>query len=252
MTTGPILVVQHEDQCPPAWFGEWIRATGRGLDVRRPYAGEELPSDLARHGGILVLGGSMSAHDDATHRWLVQVKDLFREAAATGVPALGICLGHQLAAVALGGTVTVNPRGQQLGLTPLGWLPAARQDALFVRAGLARRGVQWNDDIVVELPPGATALARTPAGELQAARFAPTVWGVQLHPEADDQTVAPWAANARPRYPAGVVDDAVLRIAEARAELVAAWRPLAVAFANVAAESARPAVAAGRHTKSLQ
>lgn len=230
--TVPILVVQHEDQCPPAWFGEWLVRAGHPLDVRRPYAGDDLPDDLTRHAALLVLGGSMGAGDDARHPWLSDVKALVRHAAGELVPALGICLGHQLFTVGLGGTVVRNPRGQQLGLTPVGWRAAAREDRLFSRAGFPRRGVQWNDDIVEELPPGAVALAGTPDGDVQAARFAPTVWGVQLHPEADEHTVAPWADLDRRRYAEGVVDAAVEAIARAREELERAWRPLALAFAE--------------------
>jgi GMP synthase (glutamine-hydrolysing) len=248
----PLLVVQHEDDCPPAWFGEWLGQAGCALDVRRPYAGAELPASLSGHAGMLVLGGPMGAYDDAEFPWLPGTKALVREAAATGVPTFAICLGHQLAAVALGGTVVVNPRGQQLGLTPLGWLPAARGDRLFARAGLPLRGVQWNDDVVTALPPGAEVLARTPADEIQAARLAPTVWGVQLHPEADDGVVAPWAEPDRGRHPEGVVEAALARIAEARDELSKAWRPLATAFAELVLErdAAVRRVRRGRTTPS--
>src|SRR5689334_19811156 len=112
MSGAPILVVQHQDDCPPALVGEWLLAEGRELDVRRPYAGDELPADLTEHGALVVLGGSMGAHDDDTHPWLGPSKELVREAATQGTPTLGICLGHQLAAVALGGVVRPNPRGQ--------------------------------------------------------------------------------------------------------------------------------------------
>lgn len=227
-----ILVVQHEDDCPPAWFGGWLGEAGMALDVRRPYAGEPLPAHLAGHDGLLVLGGPMGAYDDAEHPWLADTKALIRDAAGSGVPTLGICLGHQLAAVALGGKVVVNPRGQQIGLIEVGWLPEADTDPLARLAGRGRRGVHWNNDIVTELPQGAVPLARTPEGELQAVRFAPTVWGVQPHPEADDHIVGLWAANDV-EHPPGVVDGVVAAIAGAREELVASWRPLARAFASV-------------------
>ena len=122
-----VLVVQHQDDCPPALVGDWLVEAGCVLDVRRPYAGDELPDDLADHDAFLVLGGSMGADDDADHHWLAATKALIREAAERGTPTLGICLGHQLAAVALGGEVTRNPQGQQLGLLPMGWTEAARQ-----------------------------------------------------------------------------------------------------------------------------
>jgi len=228
-----VLVVQHEDDCPPAWVGDWLVEAGCVLDVRRPYAGDDLPAGLEDHDAFLVLGGAMGAHDDAAHAWLAPTKELVREAAERALPTLGICLGHQLVAVALGGEAGPNPRGQQLGLLPLGWTDAAGQDDLtrgLVGTGF---GVHWNDDIVLRAPDGTVALARTPQGELQVARFAPTVWGVQLHPEVDERILATWAADDRDRYDEGVLDDVLRRVAAARDDLVAGWRPLAQAFARL-------------------
>ena len=195
-----VLVVQHADDCPPAWFGDWLLAAGCAVDVRRPYAGDTLPDDLTAHDALVVLGGPMGAYDDAQHPWLRHTKELFREAAGAGVPALGICLGHQLCAVALGGHVVRNPRGQQIGLVPTGWLDVAAADPLVGSLVDVHRGVQWNDDIVDRLPEDAELLAETAAGEAQVVRFAPSVWGVQLHPEADDRVLAPWAAEDSRRY----------------------------------------------------
>lgn len=231
-----VLVVQHEDQCPPAWFGRWLAEAGCALDVRRPYLGEPLPDGLADHAALLVLGGHMGAYDDAEFPWLGGVKALAREAAEQEVPTLGICLGHQLLAVALGGSVVVNPRGQQLGVLPVGWLE--EPDELF--SSTPASGIQWNNDVVAELPPGATALARTTAGELQAARFAPTVWGVQLHPEADRRVVQPWADHDRAVQGDAVVDRALDDVARAEPELLADWQKVAAGFAVVAADRLRP------------
>jgi len=226
-----VLVVQHEDDCPPAWVGDWLVEAGCTLDVRRPYAGEDLPPDLKGHDALLVLGGAMGANDDATHPWLTPTKELVREAVRRAVPTLGICLGHQLVATALGGDAGRNPRGQQLGLLPLGWTDAAGQDDLtrgLVGTGF---GVHWNDDIVLRAPDGTVALARTPEGELQVARFAPTAWGVQLHPEVDERILATWAEHDRDRYDEGVLEDVLRRIADVRDDLATGWRPLARAFA---------------------
>ena len=239
MTRPVVLVVEHDSECPPALVGTWLAEAGCDLDVRRPYAGGDLPG-LAAYDGLLVLGGPMGANDDDRHPWLGPVKDLVRQARGSGLPTLGICLGHQLVAVALGGTVGPNPQGQQVGLLEVGWTAAAAGDPLLGPLAPPRRGVQWNDDVVTALPPDATLLAATGRGEVQAARFAPRVWGVQLHPEVDVPVLVPWAESDRGSHETrGIDTDAVLgEIDAARAELDAAWRPLATRFAALVAEHA--------------
>ena len=225
-----VLVVQHQDDCPPAMVGDWLVEAGCDLDVRRPYAGDALPEDLSRHDTFVVLGGSMGANDDADHPWLTPTKDLVRDAAERRTPTLGICLGHQLVAVALGGAAARNPRGQQLGLLAMGWTDDAGHDDLMGDLVDTNVAVQWNDDIVTDVPAGTVVLARTPEGEIQAARFAQSIWGVQLHPEVDDRILKEWADEDPNRYAEGVIDDVLARIAAAREELVAGWRPLARAL----------------------
>lgn len=236
-----IAVIQHEDDCPPAHLGRWLTGAGADLSVCRAYAGEPLP-DPASYDALVVLGGSMGAHDDDGHPWLGPVKQRIREAADARVPVLGVCLGHQLAAVALGGDSVRNPLGQQFGLFDVGWNAEAHLDPLMAPVATPRRGVQWNDDVVTVLPAGAVVLARASTGEVQVARFAPTVWGVQLHPEVDEPILRPWAEHDRDAHLGrGLDQDAVLtEIDDARAELDAAWRPLAARFVEVAARAARP------------
>lgn len=226
-----ILIVEHEAGAPAALFDGWLRETGAEVIVCRPWAGEEVPP-LPVAEGWVVLGGHMGAYDDEQAPWLPAVKARIAEAAETRVSLLGICLGHQLAAVATGGTVIVNPAGQRVGLHDVGWLPEADEDPLMGALDGSRRAVQWNGDIVTELGPGAVPLASLPNGELQAARFAPTVWGVQWHPEADLPVVRGWADGQREDHlDRGLDSDAILaEIEAATPELEASWRPLAAAF----------------------
>jgi len=227
-------VVEHEADDPVAWFGAWLAETGVALDVRRPFAGDPLPDDLADHQGLLVMGGAMGANDDDEHAWLGPVKTLVRDARQRRTPALGICLGHQVAAAALGGTVIVNPLGKQVGLIPVGWTEAAADDPLFGAVATERRALQWNDDVVSALPEGAVRMATAPGGEVQAARYADTVWGVQWHPEVDRDLVARWVHDEG--LPDGRDPEVELaRLHAARAELDEAWRPLAHRFAGLVA-----------------
>ena len=221
-------------------MGEWLTEAGLVVDVRRPYAGDALPRDLRGHAGMVVLGGEMGAYDDAAHPWLTEVKDLCRTAVATGTPVLGICLGHQLLAVALGGEVARGPHGQQIGVLEVGWTGEAYVDPLLapVAALDDAPAVQWNNDVVTRLPDGATALARTPRGELQAARFGSAAWGVQWHPEAGVDIIRPWAVHDRDDAVArGVAVDAYVEDGAAAGDwLRRTWRVLAEAFATVCRE----------------
>ncbi|QIG43693.1 type 1 glutamine amidotransferase [Nocardioides anomalus] len=231
-----ILVVQPELEDPPHLFGRWLEEAGAGLEVVHPYAGDPLPT-LDGYAGLLVLGGAMSANDDDLLDWIGPVKELIRDAVAEGVPTLGICLGHQLVGSALGGTVAPNPRGQQNGLIPVGWTAAASDDPLFGALVTPRRGVHWNYDLLVELPPGAEVLAQTPDDEPQVVRFGERAWGVQLHPEVDETVVATWVTDTERGELAdrGLDADRLLAdIAAAREELDHAWAPLAAGFADLA------------------
>ena len=224
--TAPVLVVQHEDDCPPAWFGTWMAAAGATLDVRRPYAGEALPADLSEHSGLLVLGGAMNATDELATPWLVPTKALVREAVESEVPVLGICLGHQIVADALGGTVEPNPNGTQRDLLAHAWTREAADDLVF--GSRPSPAAHWNNDVVTAPPPGAAVLARAPGGEIQALRFGVRAWGIQSHPEVDEQILAAWAEEDQVE-----VGPFLAAVAAARDALDTAWRPVAVAFATL-------------------
>jgi GMP synthase (glutamine-hydrolysing) len=229
-----VLVVQHQVLCPPGRVGDWLTQEGLRLDVRHPYADESLPDDLRQHDGLLVLGGQMGANDDDAYTWLTPTKALVRFGAEHDVPVLGICLGHQLAAAALGGEVVVNRAGARRGVLPMSWAADAVDDPVLGACG--PNAVHWHHDVVSRLPTGTQVLARAQTGELAAARFAPTVWGVQCHPEAGPEIVSGWAAKDRAlaadATEVGVVDTALHQVEEHRDELGTGWRPLAAAFAQ--------------------
>ncbi|MGH3366939.1 MAG: type 1 glutamine amidotransferase [Nocardioidaceae bacterium] len=232
-----VLVVQHQDSCPPALFGGWLGEAGPALDVRRPDRGESLPADLDGHAGLLVLGGSMGAHDDAAYPWLTATKDLLRLAVTTQVPTLGICLGHQLAAVALGGRSEPNPDGQTAGVRSIGWSAAVRSDPLFAPLAWIPDAVvpHWNSDILTRIPSGSTELATTADGAPQVIRLGERAWGVQFHPEADHAVVTVWADQDRDdAVRRGVdVDAALQQIKEAARRLNDTGRQIAVAFGRI-------------------
>lgn len=229
-----VLTVEHQATCPPALLGEWLVEAGCELDVRRPYTADGLSAlggtaAVDGYDALLVLGGTMDAFD-ADVPWLAPTRDLVVRAVEHDVPVLGVCLGHQLAALALGGEVARNPRGRTAGLQPLGHTDDGAADPLI--GGVTGPAIFSNQDVVTRLPDGAVELARAATGELQAARFAPRVWGLQWHPEATGDIVAAWART----HPEAEAEAAALKadVDGARAVLDVDGRALVEAFVREA------------------
>lgn len=144
-------------------------------DVRLEGALPPLGGEMA----VIITGSALSVTEalpwkDAVSAWL-------RELVSREVPVLGICFGHQLLAHALGGRVSTNPNGREMGSTQLTLLG---DDELFA-AGSSSWVNNTHVDSVVELPPGARVLGRTALEPHAAVRFGPSAWGVQFHPELD-------------------------------------------------------------------
>lgn len=236
-----VLVVQHEAGAPAGWFGDALQEQGCALTVASPYAGAPLPG-LDGYAGLLVLGGAVDSWDDTAAPWLPGTRELVRGAERDGVPALGICLGHQIASQALGGRSGRNPAGRTVSIQPVGWLPAAARDPMFASVSSADRAVHWNQDVVRLLPEGAATLACSDDGAVQAARLGEHVWGVQSHPEVDAEIVAEWMAeewDASSEQEREMLTALVADVRREEQSLRQAWWPLVQSFARLVREGLR-------------
>ncbi|MEV4426883.1 type 1 glutamine amidotransferase [Streptomyces sp. R-07] len=233
---GPaVLVVQHEEDAGPGLVGEHLVRTGLRLDVIRAWRGEALPGTLGGHAGLLVLGGAVNCEDDEAAPWLPAVRALVREAVAGEVPLLGICLGGQIVAHSLGGSVSLRGQGPEVGAVPLRRLPAAAGDPVFGGVPDGAPAAQWHWDEVDRLPAGAVPVLTGDDCPYQAFRVGSACWAVQFHPEAGADTVAAWAAGdeAQLRSAGGDPDAAVASVREAEPELRALWGAVSEAWGTV-------------------
>ncbi|NNG34609.1 type 1 glutamine amidotransferase [Nakamurella aerolata] len=229
-----ILVLQHDSENPPEHLGDWLTAAGADLDVRRLFAGDQLPDDTSGHDAVISLGGAMGADDDAGVSWLTATKKLLAGTAESGLPTLGVCLGSQLLASATGGRVTKGDRGPEIGAFLIARRDAAAADPLFAELPLTPDVMQCHDDTVAELPPGAVLLASNgyPGGyPHQAFRVGPAAWGVQFHIETSAARVRDWAkgkqATALPIRLGSELD-------EAESAMDQVWRAFAARFVSLA------------------
>lgn len=185
-----VLVVQNFDNTGLGQLAIALAEKGVGTDMRHPYRGEALPVDLDGHAGLVVLGGEQDALDDESCPYYPQLLDLIRTGSERGRAVLGICLGAQLMARALGGE-------NLLGAAPeFGWreveLTEEGKADPVMRTLPARFPIfQWHDDTFA-LPPGAARLATNGAAANQAFRVGRAAYGMQFHFEADRRLVKEW------------------------------------------------------------
>ncbi|HEX6755122.1 MAG TPA: type 1 glutamine amidotransferase [Mycobacteriales bacterium] len=240
-----VLVVQHSPADPAGRLGDWLASAGLLLDTRTPYDGSVLPS-LDGYAGLVVLGGGMGADGangandaDGAAPWLPATRELLRKAAGAGVPALGICLGAQLLAVALGGVVRPAADGPEIGPGLVAKRDVAADDRLFKQVPFTPDVVHWHFDEIAALPSAATLLASSTRYPNQAFRVG-AAWGLQFHIETTPDMVRHWAEEDAGRLAEDGYD---LLAAAARwdldrlhADLAEVWSPFAARFADVVRE----------------
>jgi GMP synthase-like glutamine amidotransferase len=189
-----IDVVQHVPFEGPAAVADWARSRERELRTWAAYEGA-LPAvdDLDF---LVIMGGPMNIYQEAEHPWLAQEKALIKAALEKGAAVLGICLGAQLLADALGGEITRNEQVE------IGWFPVEitkEGHDLEILDGLATRfiALHWHGD-TFSIPEDAVHFASSVACKHQAFAYDDgRVMGLQFHLEETRESLALLIEHAR-------------------------------------------------------
>ena len=181
-----ILVIQHSKISDAGHLGAALRTNGQKVRTVRVDLGQQLPADLDDVHGLVSLGGPQSAND--AHAWVAQEQSLMRDAHAAGIPVLGLCLGAQMLAKALGGEVSRMPKPE------LGWVTVKAasigvEDVLHGGIGWSQTVFASHGEHVSKLPEGATPVMKGDACPVQAFRVGATSYGFQYHPEWTRETI---------------------------------------------------------------
>jgi len=186
-----ILSLVHGDDARTELFGPLVAEAGHQLE-EWSFA-EQGPPPLDSYGAVMVFGGAMHVDQDDRHPWLGEETDWLRELVARRVPTLGICLGSQLLAAALG--AKVGPLAEpEIGWHEVELTSYKEGNRLF--GGLPQRfeAFQWHH-YAHGLPDGAVALARNDACLQAFALDWNHCWGVQFHPEVTELQLEAWISD---------------------------------------------------------
>ena len=187
-----VLIFQHDPYDGPGYLGEALLRRGARLTTVRLDNGEAVP-DTSAYDMLLVMGGTMNVYQEDKYPWLVEETRAISRAVEAGMAVLGVCLGGQLLAKALGAQVRLGA-ATEIGLTRITLTEDGVADPLF--EGLPQvEAVEWHDD-TFDIPIGAVALAHSEGCAHQAFRFGPWVYGLQFHPEVSPVMLAEWIKGA--------------------------------------------------------
>lgn len=179
-----ILCLKHITFEGPGTFALWAQARGHELEVVAVYQNQPLPSPET-FDALLVMGGPMNVYQDAIYPWLAKEKSYIRGAIAAGKHVIGVCLGAQLIAHALGANVSQGANKE------IGWFPiqphANCPDSLPLLNEL--RVLHWHGD-TFSIPSGTQPIAFSDACENQGFLYRDRVLALQCHLEMTPQSLS--------------------------------------------------------------
>ena len=170
-----------------------IRAILLECSLLPPYAlavQEAVNLPVFDYGGLIVMGGTMSVNDFAKFPFLVDEIDLINKWLETGKPLLGICLGAQLMAKALGENVQVGKK-PEIGWVKIHFTKDGASDMIFRHVAPEITVFEWHYD-TFDLPQGTDRLAYSALYQNQAFRLGKNAYALQFHPEVDEDLIHDW------------------------------------------------------------
>ena len=173
--------LQHTPHLVPGHVADWLTAHGHALTFTRLFEPDAAFPALADFDGLLILGGHMSVHDETVFPWLRPEKEFLRQVLRAGKITLGIGLGAQLLAAALGGEVRPNPE-PEIGFWTVRFSVRSLEHPLLRGWPEKASVLHWHSDTFT-VPPGAVRVGMSAGTATQGFVWGDGIIGLQFHPE---------------------------------------------------------------------
>jgi GMP synthase-like glutamine amidotransferase len=183
----PWLIVRNVATEGPGILGQVLAEEGVACHTVDAFGVDPLPETLDGVGGLVILGGPMGVYEESRYPALPQQRRLVAAAMETGLPVLGICLGAQLMASALGSRVFPGPR-KEIGWAPLDLTAEGAADPVLAPLATAPAVFHLHGD-TFDRPQASMLLARTDLYEMQAFRIGRRAYALQFHLEFTVETI---------------------------------------------------------------
>jgi GMP synthase (glutamine-hydrolysing) len=193
MSEKTVCAIQHLACETPGLIAEVLEAQGIAIEYVRPFEQQAVPSSLSRYDGLVVMGGPMGVYEQDAYPFLRDEICLVEQALRADKPVLGVCLGSQLLAAALGAPVTRGPR-KEIGWFPVTLTPAAAQLPSWRAVPSRFTAWHWHGDVFA-LPSGAMPLASSELTAHQAFAFGRAALGILFHLEVTEAIIAGMVVN---------------------------------------------------------
>jgi len=185
-----ILVFQHVPYEILGTFNPLLKAAGFRIRYINFGRTPDAVPNVDKYDGLIILGGPMCLDQVESHPHLQTEIEAVRQAMQLHMPVLGICLGAQLIAAAVGARVYKNPV-KEIGWYDVTPTEAGQSDPLFSKFAGTERIFQWHGD-TFDIPHGAVNLATSPDCINQAFRWGDRTYGLQFHLEVDAALIHRW------------------------------------------------------------
>jgi GMP synthase-like glutamine amidotransferase len=195
-----LRVIKHTTFEGPGAVAAWAKERGYALETTELEQGQALPSP-ADFDALVLMGGPMSVNEEDVYAWLRPEKALVRETLAKGKKVLGICLGAQMIASAMGAKIAPNAF-KEIGWFPLEATAGGQDHPFFKRMPKVMPAFHWHGE-TFGIPKGAVHLARTSVCEHQAFALGSQALGLQFHMEVDADSLREMVEGGREEIVAG-------------------------------------------------